>query len=50
MQSHGDTAQTLEELGVTKQQSSTWQKLAEVTDKQFETALTRSGTEGVPER
>lgn len=35
---------TLSELGITKDQSSTWQKLAEVPEKEFEEAITLPGT------
>ena len=45
--SPGTTA-SLEDLGVSKNQSSRWQKFAESSDKQFETALNKAGSMGVP--
>lgn len=42
------TAETLEKLGVTKDQSSQWQKLADASDKQFETALNKASSVTVP--
>lgn len=42
------TTETLKSLGVSKEQSSTWQKLAEASDKQFETALNKAASVTVP--
>lgn len=40
MRSHDGTAQTLSEIGITKNESSRWQKLANIDDAKFEEAVT----------
>ena len=42
------TKQTLADIGISKDQSSKWQKLAEPSDKEFEQALDKASTNGVP--
>jgi len=45
VQSHDVTApKTLSDMGITKDQSSTWQKLANVPEDEFEAAITMPGT------
>lgn len=46
--SPGTTLKTLDDIGISKDQSSKWQKMAKPSDKEFEQALGKASANGVP--